>query len=286
MVGRHRQGRRAIINADDFGFSQAVTEGILRCHREGIVTSTTVAANMPGAPAALDRLVDAPLLGVGVHLNASQGPPLSAGGRKLAGPGGIMSRTARQVVVQAIARPWTIGWIEEEFDAQIRFVLDRGVRPTHLDTHRHAHGWPGIFVCVERLAERYHIPFLRRHHERLPGGFGPASGRQRRLSVALSVLGAVNAGLSRRVRATRGTWGVAHTGRIDEAWLVHAARTLPAGVTEIMTHPGLPVDGAEREGRLAESRPGELAALCSSAVRVEFERQGIERIHYGQLPRR
>jgi predicted glycoside hydrolase/deacetylase ChbG (UPF0249 family) len=286
-VGRGSgHGRRAIVNADDLGFSRAVTEGILRCHGEGIVTSATLAANMPGASWALARLRDAPGLGVGVHLNVSQGPPLSEAGRRLAGSDGLMGSSATRVVVQAVTSPWTVAWMAEEFDAQVRFMLDHGVRPTHVDTHRHAHGWPGIFVCIDRLAERYDIPFIRRHHEVLPCGFAPAPGRQRRLSAALTLLGAANACLSRRVRGTRGTWGVAHTGRIDESWLVRVARSLPAGVTEIMTHPGLAPEGAEPAGRLGASRPGELKALCSQAVRVEFERQGIERIHYGQLSRR
>ena len=73
--------KRLIVNADDFGFSPGVTEGILRAHRQGIVTSTTIAANMPAAAAAAGRLAEARDLGVGVHLNVCQGPALSAEGR-------------------------------------------------------------------------------------------------------------------------------------------------------------------------------------------------------------
>ena len=41
--------KRVVVNADDFGFSEGVTEGILRAHADGIVTSTTIMANMPAA---------------------------------------------------------------------------------------------------------------------------------------------------------------------------------------------------------------------------------------------
>jgi hypothetical protein len=47
--------RRLIVNADDFGWSDAVTAGILQAHLGGILTSTTVMMNLPGAAAAIDR---------------------------------------------------------------------------------------------------------------------------------------------------------------------------------------------------------------------------------------
>ena len=36
---------RLVVNADDFGMSPAISRGILRAHREGIVTSTSVLGN-------------------------------------------------------------------------------------------------------------------------------------------------------------------------------------------------------------------------------------------------
>ena len=39
--------RRLIVNADDFGLTAGVSGGILRAHREGVVTSTTVLASLP-----------------------------------------------------------------------------------------------------------------------------------------------------------------------------------------------------------------------------------------------
>ena len=89
MCGMSKE-RYVIVNADDFGLSAGVTEGILRAHREGIVTSTTILANMPAAEEAVRRLAEAPGLGVGVHLNVSQGPVLSAQGEALADEDGMM----------------------------------------------------------------------------------------------------------------------------------------------------------------------------------------------------
>jgi predicted glycoside hydrolase/deacetylase ChbG (UPF0249 family) len=37
--------RELIVNADDFGLTRRVSQGILDAHRNGIVTSTTLLAN-------------------------------------------------------------------------------------------------------------------------------------------------------------------------------------------------------------------------------------------------
>src|SRR5438132_3219433 len=69
--------KRLIVNADDFGRAPGVNAGVLRAHRDGIVTATTL---MVGAPAADDaaRIARAtPSLDVGVHLTITYGRPIS-----------------------------------------------------------------------------------------------------------------------------------------------------------------------------------------------------------------
>ena len=276
-------GTYAIINADDFGFSEAITAGILQAHREGVVTSTTLAANMPAAESAVAQLADAPDLGVGVHLNACQGPPLSDEGREhLAGPDGQMAHTGDGLLKAAMFSRRIRDAIEAEFDAQIRWAIDHGLTPTHLDSHRHVHGLPAIFKRVIRLARRYDIAFVRRYREALPGRDWPqAEPKQRRITKWLGRFGRLHSLSAKGRLLTTGTWGVAHTGSIDAAWLIRAAQRLADGVTEIMTHPGQADDLPAGQSRLGDARPGELAALCDPRVRDAFERAGVRRIHYG-----
>ena len=283
-IEQAKRAKRVIVNADDFGFSPGVTDGILRAHAEGIVTSTTIAANMPAAADAVGRLGEAPDLGVGVHLNVSQGPVLSDRARLLAGPAGVMDRTAMGVILACLTRPGMLDAVEAEFDAQIRWVIDRGIRPTHLDSHRHAHGFPPIFARVARLARRYDIPFVRSCRESLPGGGWPAAPKkQRRNSRILACLAGVNAWIAPELRAARGTWGAAHTGQIDAAWLALVAGRLPVGLTELMVHPGAGDDLDATQTRLLGSRRIELRALCDPTVKEAFEKNAIELTHYGKL---
>ncbi len=325
-MGKPTGTRRVIINADDFGFSGGISEGILRGHRGGVVTSTTIATNMPAAEEAVRQLAAAPGLGVGVHLNVCQGLPLSQGARVLADADGVLRLSAMRAVVVCVFKPWLLKVIEGEFDAQIRWVLDHGIRPTHLDSHRHTHGYPAVFAGVARLARRYGIPFVRWHRERLPegisdsygmpptaplngsgpversvklGGIGelggvqmpgakaplaaPLDGKQRRMARVLNVLGWINRRIAPDVIGTNGTWGIEQTGAITAEWLIRMAKCVPAGVTEIMVHPGL-ADGLDAEAsRLRESREKELAAVCDPAVRDALREHKVELVHYGQL---
>lgn len=280
------QVRKVIVNADDFGFSPGVTGGILRAHREGIVTSTTIMANMPCAGDALARLSEAPGLGVGVHLNACQGPPLSAQGAALAAADGRMRRSAAAIILACLSNPRLLRAIEAEFDAQIRWLIENGRQPTHLDSHRHIHAFPPIFARVVTLARRYNIPHIRWPYERLAGSGWPAAPwRQRRVRWLVNGFALVNAHSLPGPRGMQGTWGIAHTGQIDVAWLCQAARAMRPGATEIMTHPGLADQSPPGPDatRLTACRQAELEALCSGAVREAFDASGIERIHYGQL---
>lgn len=44
--------KQLIVNADDLGRAPGIDRGIVRAHREGIVTSATLIANAPGAESA------------------------------------------------------------------------------------------------------------------------------------------------------------------------------------------------------------------------------------------
>ena len=60
--------RRLIVNADDFGFTHDVNEGIVEAHRAGILTATTLMANGAAFEDAVRRAREVPSLDVGVHL--------------------------------------------------------------------------------------------------------------------------------------------------------------------------------------------------------------------------
>ena len=70
-------GLRLIVNADDFGISEAVNRGIVEAHDRGIVTSTSIMATGSAFEHALELARLRPSLGVGVHLVLTEQRPLT-----------------------------------------------------------------------------------------------------------------------------------------------------------------------------------------------------------------
>ena len=69
--------KRLVINADDFGLCDGVNRAVAQAHTDGVLTSTTLMANMPAAEEAVKIAKEMPSLGVGIHLNLTEGPPVS-----------------------------------------------------------------------------------------------------------------------------------------------------------------------------------------------------------------
>jgi predicted glycoside hydrolase/deacetylase ChbG (UPF0249 family) len=69
--------KKLIVTADDFGLTEKINQGILEAHRRGIVTSASLMANGSAFDDAVARLKEAPRLGIGAHLNLTEGASLS-----------------------------------------------------------------------------------------------------------------------------------------------------------------------------------------------------------------
>src|SRR5438105_1716801 len=144
--------KRLIVNADDFGRAPGVNAGVLRAHRDGIVTATTL---MVGAPAADDaaRIARAtPSLDVGVHLTITYGRPISdpSAVRSLVDHDGAFPRTPGAFLrTDRADRSEALG----EFRAQFARARDLvGRPPTHLDTHHWVHDEPALEWAIAALA--------------------------------------------------------------------------------------------------------------------------------------
>ncbi|HYX70921.1 MAG TPA: ChbG/HpnK family deacetylase, partial [Terriglobales bacterium] len=172
------------MNADDFGMAESINEGILEAHRCGIVTSTTLLANGSAFDAAVAMARSAPKLGVGVHLNLTQGAPVAdpAQVRSLLDGNGEFARTPAALLRGLVYGSVRLDEVERELSAQIEKVRVAGVAITHLDGHKHVHMLPRAFPVVLGLAKRFGIPGVRRATERA-GGMWRLLGRKRSAGV-------------------------------------------------------------------------------------------------------
>ena len=153
---------RLIVNADDIGYTEAVTDTILDCHENGIVTSATLMVNMPGAEYAAKRAIDHPELGIGLHLNLTEGHPIAAPGDVA----GLLDEEGRLLDNGPQTRNlWrndaAYASVRTEIHAQMQRLIDLGVEPTHCDSHHGIHKLPVVCRALASVLEEFRVPKLR-----------------------------------------------------------------------------------------------------------------------------
>jgi predicted glycoside hydrolase/deacetylase ChbG (UPF0249 family) len=157
---RLKDGFPLVIHADDFGETIEITNGIRRGIEAGVLTSTSIMANMPATTYALQRV--RPLAGhasFGVHLNLCEGRPLTRA-PTLSGEAGEF-HCKRDLIRRALSRKLSLPELESEISAQIALVRDAGVAVSHVDGHKHLHQLPVISTAVANVLPRFGIERVR-----------------------------------------------------------------------------------------------------------------------------
>jgi predicted glycoside hydrolase/deacetylase ChbG (UPF0249 family) len=252
-----------IFNADDFGFTPDVNAGIVHCHRKGVLRATTLMANGDAFDDAVQLARETPSLDIGCHFVLIQGRSVVTGEK--------FPVNWKQFLAALVSRrldPY------RELRAQMEKIVSAGLRPSHLDTHKHTHVVPVVLSAVIRLAHEFSVPFVR-----LPFDAGWSAVRlldrhsRRKLTRA-------------QIRATDHFLGFRLTDGLTEQSLLGALPTIADGSTEFMCHPGfLGPDLREAATRLKETREREVAALTSGAVKEELARRQIVLTDYRELAR-
>jgi chitin disaccharide deacetylase len=264
-----RAGRCAlVVNADDFGFTRDVNQGIIEAHRNGILTSASLMATGAAFEDAVALAKQNPTLDIGCHLTLVGEPPFP--------------RTMFELL-QALV--WKRIRVYDELAAQVRRIVETGLALTHLDTHKHTHVFPTVLEAVVQISADFRIPWVRRPFD-FPFQTGGISWKTR---AANWVMGAAR-GRFERVLRRRGCRFTDHfagfrlTGKFDAASLAALIRALPEGSTEFMCHPGhCRAELRAAETRLKESREEELRALTAPQVREALAEACVKLASFREL---
>lgn len=147
--------KHLIINADDFGYSKAVNLGIMESHINGVLTSTTLMANMPDVDHAVSLLKDMPNLCVGAHLTLTCGKPML--GEKVST---LIKENGYFLKLEDVENKvvqMDISEIYEEWKTQIRYLLNKGVNLSHIDSHHHVHTFKEHEEIIKVLSEEFNL---------------------------------------------------------------------------------------------------------------------------------
>lgn len=132
-----------IVNADDFGLSEGVNQGIIEAHERGIVTSASLMVRQPAAEQGADYARRNSRLAVGLHLDLGE----------------WAFREGEWVSLYQVVPLDDAVAVGRELERQID-VFERlvGQMPTHLDSHQHVHLREPIRRVTLAAAERLAVP--------------------------------------------------------------------------------------------------------------------------------
>ena len=247
-------GKHLIVNADDFGRTPGINRGVLEAHTHGIVTSATLMVNYPAAAEAAALAKDHAALGVGLHVQLTGGgtpssPPeqvrslLDGSGRFHAKPDALAGADPRELLAEARAQ-------------LRRFRELTGRRPTHFDSHHHAHKLPAVLEALVTLAWETGLPVR---------------------------------GASAEVRARLRSEGLPTTDHFIEDFYARGATLegliavlvrLEPGTTELMCHPAVVDDELRATSGYAEPRARELEVLLHQGVRQALQAAGVRLVTF------
>ena len=248
--------RRLVVNADDFGRSSSINHAVARAHREGILTTASLMVEEPAFTEAVALAKENPRLGVGLHLSLSS-CPVSAGFRF------FFKRSLRP-----------------QLKAQIRGQLDKfiatGLTLDHVNSHHHLHMHPTVIGILLECLRDLNITRVRLTWEPFWINVRRVAGRRfRNFSHAMiyTVLArrARRAFCQQRIRHPQFVFGLMQNHAVDEAYLNQLLPALPAGDSELYSHPSM------------DEFRHEFEALVSPRVVELVKRLGIGLIRYQDL---
>jgi predicted glycoside hydrolase/deacetylase ChbG (UPF0249 family) len=155
--------RHLIVNADDFGMTEGINEGVMEAHASGIVTSATLMVRRPAAGNAAVYAVSHPRLSLGLHIDL---------GEWVYGEG---TWVARYEVVDTSDRDAVAAEVDRQIDV-FQTLVGRG--PTHLDSHQHVHRQEPVATVVREAGGRLGVPVRHQaQHVTYRGDFYGHSGK-------------------------------------------------------------------------------------------------------------
>jgi hopanoid biosynthesis associated protein HpnK len=279
-----------IVNGDDFGASHEHNAGIVRCHREGILTSASLMVAEPGREEAARLAKECPRMDVGLHLVFCQGKSVLPAA-ELDGLVDAQADFNHNPVAAGLRYFFNRGLrrkIVDECRAQIEHHLKLIGYLNHIDGHLNVHVHPTIIEILTELAAEYRVPYLRLPRERvmttlqLSAGHAPRKLTEAAIFRALS-LRARHLMAKRGIKSADWLFGLHQSGHISRSYLHGLLARLREGcVTELYFHPA----AASANGCSNGAAQREVELLTDPQTRALIGRFGIRLTNYAELAQR
>lgn len=280
--------RAVIVTADDFGYSREVNAGIIRAHREGILTATSLIVSAAARDEAAVLSRENPNLDVGLHLVVCRGrsalPPaqlaglVDASGNFLESPVGAGMRYFFNRGIRTRLR--------DEIRAQIELHLKLIGRLDHIDGHLNFHVHPIIADLLLDLCAEYRVPCIRLPREAVFTTLAIARDNAARKIVEAGIFRALSRRArrladARGIRSTDWLFGLHQSGHLTDDYVLGVITRLRPGLTELYFHPAADLGG---DPPVLEAQR-EVAILTSPRIRAALEEQGVRLTNFAEIAR-
>jgi hopanoid biosynthesis associated protein HpnK len=276
--GSDSPSRRLIVNADDFGRSASINQAVIRAHREGILTTASLMVNEPAIEEAVALAREHPELGVGLHLTLLCGhsalPPEQIPG--LVDAKGEFTTNPASAGFRYFFQRSLREQLRQEIHAQFQRFRATGLPLDHVNGHLHLHLHPTVFRILMADSGQLGIKRLRLTFDPFRLNLRLASGHFAYRALHATIFHPLSArarpALAQRgIRHTDTVFGLLQNARVDEAYVSRLLLQLPAGDSELYSHPSL------------DEFRNEFDALISPRVREQVQTLGIKLIRYQDL---
>ncbi len=252
---------KLILNADDFGLTEAVNLGIVECFKAGVVKATTLMMNQPGTEHAIELYKQGLIPEVGLHFTVTTGKPLSS-------PSLVPSLVDENgdfhcKTVLFNKHDVCPNEVEIELRAQYQAAVDAGVKINHIDSHHFGGVYAPLKQAFTNVVNDIGLP-VRRIDNIILG--------QDQLTVPTPDafdMGFFDQGAN-----------LAHL----KALVLSYQATMPRGCLELMCHPSLEsTDELRQLSGYYEKRVKEFNILTSPRLREWLIENGIECVGFNDL---
>jgi len=277
-MGLFETPRRLIVNADDFGRSASINAAVIHAHREGILTSASLMMNEAATTEAVALAKSNPKLGVGLHLTLLCGHA-ELTPEKIPGLVNAQGEFSEDPVGAGLKYFFNRSLREQlraEIHAQFNRFRTTGLPLDHVNGHLHVHLHPVVFGLLMEQAVELGIRHLRLTQDDFELNRQLARGRLGYRAAHAAVFDwlaerAEGPLRLRGIKSPRTVFGLLQDSRVDEEFLVKLLPALPAGDSEVYSHPSL------------DTFKHELDALVSPRVKSLADELGIQLIGYQDL---
>jgi len=273
-----------IVNADDFGLSEKINEGIEIAYKEGIVRSASIVSCGEAFIHAKEIAMRNSGLDIGVHLCLNAEKALLSRDEipTLVNNQGYFFKTIYGFLFAYLLGRIKREDIKKELEAQVERVINSGLKPSHIDSHGYFHLLPGIMDIVIGLAKKYKIPFIRCSvGKTLNTKELDILHRLRRIicQFVLNSLYLLNRGKLKasHILTTDNYYGFCESGRLTQRSLRNIINSVGPGISEIVCHPGLAdTNGGSKYQRWRYQWERELFCLSSPQIKELITAEDIE----------